>query len=288
MENRKKLIVLAAVLVFHLSIYLYLDKVLLAPTSSYEVSTASGETTGNGKAYYSRDRRYMAIVKSGQVEIFSMPGQKLIRTLDTGEQKVSYFKWLEDRDLALMGVHSEKNGVAKIELSQVNPLVEGRGHATTVNNLPAGSHIVDVAYSTATNVIYMQVQVISSPAPRYRVYRTDANQDLARIYFNTDRLGRITVLYDQDSLLFDDMQNDTVLVRHGDGSWQVISPQGGKYRIVGVDLKNNIYLAKLNTDGLADMIYKGRLGSKFQEHRKLNAPADVRSLKMTDIMEANR
>lgn len=286
MENRRKIVLVAAALVFHLSIYLYLDKVLLAPTSAYQVS-ATSDNTSTGKAYYSRDRRYMAIVKTGNVEIHSMPGNKLAHSIDTGEQKVSYFKWLEDRDLALMGVYTETGDTSRVVLSQVSPVSGGQGHATTINKLPLGSQITDVAYSTATNVIYMQVQVSANPV-RYRVYRTDANQELARVYFNTERIGRIGVLFDQDSLIFDDVQNDTVLVRHGDGSWQVISPPAGKYRLVGVDLKNNIYIAKINADGLGDLIYKGRLGGKFQEHRKLNAPADVRSLKVIDVLEANR
>lgn len=287
MENRRKLVLLAAALIFHLSIYLYLDKVLLAPTSAYQVSATSDQNVSSGKAYYSRDRKYMALVKTGTVEIYSMPGKKLIRALETDNQKVSYFKWLEDRDLALMGLYSQTGDTSRVVLTQVNPLIDGQGHSTTINKLPLGSQITDVAYSIATNVIYMQVQVSANPV-RYRVYRTDANQELARVYFNTDRIGRIGVLFDQDSMVFDDVQNDTVLVRHGDGSWQVISPQAGKYRLVGVDLKNNIYIAKINAEGLGDMIYKGRLGGKFQEHRKLNAPSDVRNLKVSDVLEANR
>lgn len=287
MDNRKKLVLLAAALVFHLSIYLYLDKVLLAPTAAYQVSATSEENVSGGKAYYSRDRRYMAIVKNSHVEIYSMPGKKIVRTIDTGKQKISYFKWLEDRDLALMAVYEEAPDGSRVVLSQVNPLVEGQGHSTIVSKLPKGSQITDVAYSTATNVIYMQIQVSANPV-RYRVYRTDANQELARVYFNTDVVGRIGVLFDHDSMIFEDLQRDTVLVRHGDGSWQVISPQGGKYRLVGVDLKNNIYIAKLNAEGQGDLIYKGRLGDKFKEHRKLNAPTDVRNLRVADVMEANR
>lgn len=287
MENRRKIVLIAAALAFHLSIYLYLDKVLLAPTSAYQVSATGEHNTSIGKAYYSRDRKYMAIAKAGSVEISAMPGNKVVRTIELGNQKLTYFKWLEDRDLALMALQSETGDTSRVVLSQVNPVLDGQGLAATINKLPTGSQIVDVAYSTATNVIYMQVQVAANPV-RYRVYRTDANQELARVYFNTDRIGRIGVLFDQDSLIFDDMQNDTVLVRHGDGSWQVISPQVGKFRLVGVDLKNNIYIAKINADGLGDMIYKGRLGGKFQEHRKLNAPADTHSLKVADVLEANR
>jgi hypothetical protein len=277
---------LAIAVVLHLSMYLYLDQVLLAPTSSYQVSATTDQAVTVGKAYYARDRRYMALVKSGSVEIYAMPGKKLVRTVETGAYTVSYFKWLEDRDLALMGLHVDASDSSRVILTQVNPVSGGKELATTINKLPVGSKITNVAYSTATNVIYMQVQAGTNPE-LFRVYRTDANQELARIYFNTNRIGRIGVLFDEDSMIFDDLEKDTVLVRHGDGSWKIISPQTGKYRLVGVDLRNNIYIARLNKGGLADVIYKGRLNTSFQPHRKLNAAVDVRTLKVHDVLEAN-
>ncbi|MCX7781674.1 MAG: hypothetical protein N2491_12340 [Negativicutes bacterium] len=286
MKHRKLITWLAATLVFQLTVYLYLDKILLAPSSAYQVSATADQAVTSGKAYYSRDRRYMTIVKNSEVEIYAMPGRKPVRTVDTGSNQVTYFKWLEDRDLGLMGLYSEQPDGSRVVLTQVNPEVEGQGLATTISKLPKGSKIVDVAYSTATNVIYIQVQTGTNP-DMYRVYRTDANQELARIYFNTGRIGRIGVLFDQDSLVFDDLEKDAVFVRHGDGSWQAISPQNGKYRLVGVDLKNTVYLARLNAGGLAETIYTGKLGGRFREHRKLNAPTDVRNLKVNDVLEGN-
>lgn len=287
MANRNKIIWLAAALVFHVGIYVYLDKVLLAPEASYQVSAAAEQTVSDGKAYYSRNRSYMANVKQNEIEILEMPGKKLVRSIPLGNHKLSYFKWLEDRDLALMGMNSDAGGLSEVVLTQVNPHSTGHELSTTISKLPLGSKISDVAYSTATNVIYIQVQTSHNP-DLFRVYRTDANQELARIFFNTNRIGRIGVLYDHDALIFDDLEKNTVLVRNGDGSWRVISPSGGKYRLIGVDLKNNIYIARLNENGLAETVFKGKLGMSFSEHRKLNAVTDAHSLKVSDVIEANR
>ncbi|HWQ61469.1 MAG TPA: hypothetical protein VN521_04115 [Negativicutes bacterium] len=276
-------ILVVASLVLQGAVYLYFDQFLLAPTSSYEVS-ASAETVTGGKAYYSRDRRYTAIVNGQSVEIFMAPRKEPIRTVELGNKKVSYFRWLKDRDLALMALQEDKADGSTVTLTQIHPLGAEHELAESVSKLPRGSHIVDVAFSQATNVIYMQVQISASPE-QHRVYRTDANRDLKRVYLNASRVGRIAVLYDQDTLFYDNLEDGKVTARHVDGSWAVISPQVGKYRLVGVD-NNVIYLARLNTEGLATAIYTGRLKGKFTEERVLQTPVDVRQLTVKELGKA--
>lgn len=286
-QARKKLlaIYLGAALVIQASVYFYLDQVLFAPATSFSVSAAS-DTHMGGKVYYSRDKRYMAVVKTGVVEIMAMPSKKIVRTIETGEQQVSFFKWLDDRDLALMAVHT--NGVGKddvkVVLRQINPLTAGHEVTTTVEKLPTGSKVTDVAFSTATNVVYMQILTAVNP-DLYRIYRFDANHDLARVYLQSNKINRIGVLYDQDSLVYDNLTDGTIIVRDGDGSWRIISPPAGKYRLVGVDQKTNtIYIAKLNANGLVDLVLKGKLKQGFETHRTMTTPVDLATLKVSDVI----
>jgi hypothetical protein len=224
-------------------------------------------------------------VKADSVDIYMAPRKEPIRTVELGaSKKVSYFRWLKDRDLALMALYEDTGDTSTVTLTQIHPLGAEHELAETVSKLPRGSHVVDVAYSTATNVIYMQVLVSTSPE-QYRVYRTDANRDLKRVYLNASRIGRIAVLYDQDTLFYDNLAEGNVTARHVDGSWQVISPQVGKYRLVGVE-NNVIYLAKLNTEGLATAIYTGRLKEKFKEERVLATPMDVRQITVKELGKA--
>lgn len=279
----KIVFLVVASLVFQGIIYLYFDQFLLAPTSSYEVSAVTENVTG-GKAYYSRDRRYTAIVNGQSVEIFMAPQKEPIRTVELGSKKVTYFRWLKDRDLALMALQEDKADGSTVTLTQIHPLGAEHELAESVSKLPRGSHVVDVAFSQATNVIYMQVQLSASPE-QYRIYRTDANRDLKRVYLNASRIGRIAVLYDQDTLFYDNLEDGTVTARHVDGSWEVVSPQVGKYRLVGVE-NNVIYLARLNTEGLATAIYTGRLKGTFSEERVLQTPMDVRQITVKELGKA--
>jgi hypothetical protein len=288
-SSHKLAIWLFAGLLFQTSFYFYLDRILFAPATSFQVSAVTeAHAVVDGQTHYSRHKRYMAVVKSDVVEIYATSPKSLLRSIPLNNQKVSYFKWLEDRDLALMAVYGDNTAkdAAKVIVTQINPHSEGHQLSTTIDKLPAGSKITDVAYSTATNVIYMQVLVASGPE-QYRIYRTDANQDLNRVYLTGNRIGHIGVLYDQDSLIYDNLAEGIVYVRNGDGSWRVISPYGAKYRLVGVDGKNNIYMAKVNAQGLAESVLKGKLKVGFELDRTLTTPTDVRYLTM-DSAEAKK
>lgn len=284
----KRFIYICASIFLQASIYLYLDKVVLAPTSAFKV-TAPAENAENvtgGKVYYSHDRQYMASIQNHSVEIFAMPGKKNVRTIDTSHKTVSYFQWLDDRDFALMGLQEDiSKDSSQVVLTQINPTNQRHELSTTVKNLPQGSKIVDVAFSTATNVIYMQIKTAENP-DLYRVYRTDANYELARIPLVDNKIGRIAVLYDEDTLFYDDLTDGSIIARFWDGSWRRISPYGAKYRLIGVDMKaNEIYIVHLNSEGLGDVVYKGKLKKGFEQERVLKTPVDAKQIKLSDILQ---
>lgn len=263
-------------------IYLYTDQVLLAPTSPFQVKVAQNQpdATTSGQVYYSRDKKYMARVTADKIQVYAMPAQKLMRTVELGDEHVSYFRWLDDRDLALVGLYTDIAGSRQVKLTRLNPLTSGYEVSTTIKDLPAGSEITSVAYSTATNVVYMKVTRNNIS----RIYRTDANHTLTRIWLNTYNIGRIATLVDQDCLIYDDLNHDTVNIREANGSQRVISPPTAKYRLIGTDQDNNIYIARLNNEGLGESIYTGRLLVGFRLTRDLPTPVDASTLKLSDVI----
>lgn len=272
---------ITASLVLQTGIYLYFDRVWLAPEAAFQVNAAPTTAVSTGQAYYSRDRRYMALAPgAGTVEIYAMPQRQLVRTIPLSDWRMSYFHWLDDRNLALIGLYRDTSGQGEVALSHIDPQREGNEITATIKDLPRNSQISDVVYSTATNVVYIQIKV---GGDSYRVYRTDADRDVRRIPLATSHIGRIGILYDQDALVYDDLVDDTVLVRYGNGSWRIISPPGARYRLVGVDRDNNIYIARLNEQNLAASIWRGRLHVGFEHERDLNAPMDARQIRLTDL-----
>lgn len=189
--------------------YLYLDQVLFAPLSSsdYGVSDVKDKNTEaldkagrkifskitvKGKAYYSHDYHYMADVTADSVTIYNSDSLNTPQKVDLKGQGVSFFEWMPDRNLALMAMYPIhwKGGRWDVTLARYNP--EGTTHESDapIKDLPRNAKIVDVAYSTATNAVYMKMEVGNG---LYRIYRTDANYDTRRIYVQTSHIGKIAV-----------------------------------------------------------------------------------------------
>ena len=158
--------------------YLYLDQVLFAPLSSsdYGVSDVKDKNTEaldkagrkifskitvKGKAYYSHDYHYMADVTADSVTIYNSDSLNTPQKVDLKGQGVSFFEWMPDRNLALMAMYPIhwKGGRWDVTLARYNP--EGTTHESDapIKDLPRNAKIVDVAYSTATNAVYMKMEV---------------------------------------------------------------------------------------------------------------------------------
>ena len=189
--------------------YVYMDRVLFAPLSSgdYDMSDVKdkvaeqaekegkklyAKVSVKGKAYYSHDYKYMADVTAETVTIYKAEDLGHPQIVDLKGQGVSFFEWMPDRNLALMALYPIhwKGGRWDVTLARYNP--EGTTHESDapIRDLPRNAKIVDVAYSTATNAVYMKMEVGKG---LYRIYRTDANYDTRRIYVQTSHIGKMAV-----------------------------------------------------------------------------------------------
>lgn len=294
---RKVLLLFGAGIAVQAGVYLYLDQVLFSTTADYNVSDvkkpdASGGDRSAfskiqlvGKAHYSYDNRYMADIAEDSVTIYSAEDLKNPQRVDLKGQGVSYFEWMPDRDLALIALYPIhwKGGRWDVTLARYNP--EGTVHESDapIHDLPRNSKIVDVAYSTATNAVYMKMEVSKG---LYRIYRTDANYDTRRIYVQTANIGTIAVFYDQDRFFYDDTVHGVIYMFNGDtSSWRIISPPGS-FRLVGVGDDKTIYAARVNTRGEAVEYYTGKLGVGFEKAGAPSTPVDFATVTIHTIQEA--
>ena len=137
--------------------YFYLDQVLFAPASDYNVSdinksdqTAKADKEAfagvklQGKPYYSHDYRYMADVSDTSVTIYDAKNLGSPQVADLKGQGVSFFEWLPDRNLALMALYPAhwKGGRWNVTLARYNPDSPNHESDAPVDDLPKNSKIV--------------------------------------------------------------------------------------------------------------------------------------------------
>ncbi|WP_251444075.1 hypothetical protein [Veillonella intestinalis] len=265
-------------------IYYYLDQIYFAPTTEFEVTASDGQEkdgnfpdVGEGNKYYSQGHKYMAVVTQDSVKVYTS-GEKTPIDIDLKGRQVSYFEWLPDRDLAIMGLHG---GVEdNVVLARFDPESPEHEVDTTMQDLPADSKIVDAAFSTATNVVYMKIKVAENA---YRIYRTDANYDTRRVYMQASNIGRIAVFYDEDIFFYDNVRTGDVFMFDGtEGGWRVINP-AGRYRLVGVDKDKDIYIAKVDEDDKVLSVLQGRLGVGFETVDTFSEPQELKDITVASI-----
>lgn len=272
-------------------IYIYLDRVLLAPAADYQLtSTKEQEKMGfgvepTGKTYYSHDKQYMAIIGDDKVSIYEAgkKGEPLIMPLKGKE--ISYFEWLPDRNLAILGLYGKNAKTDKYEvlMAQYNPQSPDHELDTTLTDVPRGSKIVDATYSTATNVVYMKLEMEKNV---FRIYRTDANYDTRRIRVQAENIGHIGVFYDEDKMFYDNLRTGVVYMFNGDDdSWRIVSPAGGHFRLVGLDGKD-IYIAELNKNDEVVAAYKGKLKVGFTKIASYQTAVTFDTLSMDKLKSA--
>jgi hypothetical protein len=136
-----------------------------------------------------------------------------------------------------------------------------------------------VAYSTDTNVIYIQVKAGTVST----IYRTDANNNLTEVDNTPAAIGRIANLKSEDALLYDSISTGRVYLVDQKGK-QWISPHDGRqYTLIGTDQHDNIYIARLSntksTDSarLADAVLSGAKNQAFTLKQQLE-PCPVDSI----------
>ena len=291
MKFRKFIGVFVLGIAVQAGIYIYLDQVLFAPTSDFIIGgTTQQEAMGdgtetNGRSFYSYDKRFMATILDDQVTIYEAGKKNDPQRINLHGRNVSFFEWLPDRNLAIFATYGRDNktGEYGVYIARYNPIYPDRELDTPIEDAPADSKIVDVAYSTATNVVYMKLEVGED---RYRIYRTDANYDTRRIHVQAENIGRIAVFYDSDTFFYDNLRTGVVYMLDGaTSSWREISPSGN-FRLIGLD-GQEIYIAEMNRDDKVIAAYRGRLGVGFKKIATYRTPEDFNSITLNSMHEAS-
>ena len=290
MKAKKFIFAFALGILIQAGIYLYLDQVLFAPASDFHIGgTNQQESMGfgaepNGQTYYSYDKRFMATIVDDKVSIYEAGKKGEPQRISLHGRKVSFFEWLPDRNLAIFATHGrgEKTGRYGVYIAQYNPIYPDRELDTPIEDAPRDSKIVDVAYSTATNVVYMKLEVDKD---KYRIYRTDANYDTRRIRVQAENIGRIAVCYDSDTFFYDNLRTGVVYMFDGaTSSWREISPNG-KFRLIGID-GQEIFIAEMNRDNKVIAAYRGRLKKGFTKIATYNTPEEFSKITLNSMREA--
>jgi hypothetical protein len=247
-------------------IYFYLDRVVLVPSAKYSqqaITDVSKLPVDPEKV--STDQKYYAKLQTTGVKFYTIDNTlKNELALKTGES-VSYFSWVPDTDLALIGISRNTAHGTSVSLKSVNMETNSYPVEPKISGLASGSKITEVASSSQINVTYILIKSKITTL----VYRTDANNSLRKVISHT-AVRRIASLQSEDMLLYDNKQDGEVYALSNKGKWKMISPKVGHYALIGSDKDDNIYIGRLSGSGVISSILKGNPKGNFTEYKDLD------------------
>lgn len=263
-------------------IYLYLDRVLLAPTASFSQHPVPDSNQTEPGARYSYDRSYYALLSDEGIKFYSASDHRLCKEIGLkSNERVTYFHWLPNHNLALVGISRKLSQSATVVLKPVNLETDSRPVEPKIAGLGREAKIEDVTYSELVNVIYILVKNDRHAA----VYRTDANNTLRSISLGTTSVGRIASLKSEDCLFFDNLDNGRVYMAANNRHRQAISPTDHRYVLIGADQNDRVYIARVSDSKrlMVDQILAGypQNDEEFQVIKELQYPYPASSVRVT-------
>ncbi|MDP4088016.1 MAG: hypothetical protein Q8930_01945 [Bacillota bacterium] len=268
------------IVIVQAGILTYLDKVYLADNATYssvkvpDVVPSKTETSkpkltivqGGTDITASCDGKYISYMKGSVLNILDSDNAESITVPAEDGMTIAYYKWIYDRNrliLAERPVSSKKAAYYKFYYYDVDSRSTAEIY-DEVNNkevqIPEYNNekISEIDMSTLTNLIYVKVTNSSAQSKIYRINIMAQENEVKTV---TSHIGRIVSAKKTDKLFYQNSTSNEVF-KQGSNS-PVLIDGHTNLSLLGIDDKDNVYLA-LTNKGMTKEIYYGSVsGSKW-------------------------
>lgn len=216
------------------------------------------------------DGKYVAYYDDDILKVVSTKtGEKKDIYFEEGV-KVSYYKWLSDRNRMLIAEkHSNQNGMA-LRLSYYDIDKDTKEEIKDLTWADTESEVESIEASTLTNVIHIKV---SRGSGRSSLYWINIMKDMKKLYTNDYFIGEIRTLNHEDKLLYEGKTYNTIHATNVNNSIKIDGVQVPK--LLGVDEEDNIYIGSEENENITK-VYYGNIEKPTSEWKviQLSEPID--------------
>ena len=228
---------------------------------------------------------YGGYIVDGKLTIVDVNTGAVLKVFEQENKKVTFFKWLYDRNLVLYS-YASTDYSGRIQMLSYDAGTE-MDHSYPEEYMPPLSEIVDIELSPLTNVFYTKVKTSDT---RSRIYKYNIMNDFSLI-MRTDLGVRISEAKYSDNLIYQD-SSDVIQVRNGmDNTTNTIGLNFNAV-LLEIDSEDNIYAGQLNASGKVEKIFYGKLGEKIDSWKNVSLdnpvlPDDIKVTPSGKIYVAN-
>ena len=267
MKHLKRIIVwIILSVVIQFSVLLYLNNYLLS-TDGNSIKTKKVETIINKVANnqeinipigatqiaISYDGSYVAYYENEFLNIINN-GTGELKQLNFEEgSKVSFYKWLPDRNRMLITEKMQSIAGQTLKLSQYDVDKKEKVEEKSFTLVDSKSEVNDIALSTLSNVIYIKA---ANSVHKATIYYLNVMKEMKKVETKGYIVGNIEAIPHESTLVYEDSTNSKVYVTNTSNP---ISIKGvTKLALLSVDSDDNIYVGQLEAGKIMKM-YSGNL-----------------------------
>lgn len=260
----------------------YIDNVYLANNTPVRVKKIEDKSNNKKKDVevaipenaqninVSFDGKYVAYYDEDILKVVSTKtGEKKDVCFEEGV-KISYYKWLSDRNRMLIAEkHSTQNGMA-LRLSYYDIGKDTKEEIKDLTWADTESEVESIEASTLTNVIHIKV---SRGNGKSSIYWINIMKDMKKLYTNDNFIGEIRTLNHQDKLLYEGKTYNSIYSTNKNNSIKIDGVKVPK--LLGVDEEDNIYIGSEENEKITK-VYYGSIDKPTSEWKviELNEPID--------------
>ncbi|WP_097027533.1 hypothetical protein [Clostridium peptidivorans] len=260
----------------------YIDNVYLANNTPVRVKKIEDKSNNKKKDVevaipenaqninVSFDGKYLAYYDEDILKVVSnKTGEKKDVCFEEGV-KISYYKWLSDRNRMLIAEkHSTQNGMA-LRLSYYDIGKDTKEEIKDLTWADTESEVESIEASTLTNVIHIKV---SRGNGKSSIYWINIMKDMKKLYTNDNFIGEIRTLNHQDKLLYEGKTYNSIYSTNKNNSIKIDGVKVPK--LLGVDEEDNVYIGSEENEKITK-VYYGSIEKPTSEWKviELNEPID--------------
>ncbi|MEI8217154.1 MAG: hypothetical protein WCF96_08640 [Eubacteriales bacterium] len=202
-------------------------------------------------AYYLNNELFVVDTKSGKSTNLSY----------SNNIKVSFYKWLPDRNRILIAEKDKNN----LSISYYDIDKGQMDNITKFPMLSSKSEVVDIVASPLINVIYIKVE---NGPQRVSVYWVNVMKSEKRISTRTNNIGNIEAIPHEDKMVYENLTDNMI---YATGSRSALEFNGTtKLSLLKVDNNDMVYIGAIDNNNNINKIYFGTLNENTASWGVLN------------------
>lgn len=210
------------------------------------------------------DAKYLAYYEG---EILKVVNTKTgdIKNVEFDEKvKVSFYKWLPDRNRMLIAEkHDNKNG-SGFKLSYYDVDKDVKEEVKDLTWADQKSEVEDIQVSTLTNVIYVKV---AHSGKRSSIYWVNIMKDMKKVDTRAYMIGNMRVIPHEDKLVYEDLSYGKIYSTNI--SKPITIKDVKKPVLLAIDSDDNIYIGDQENDKVK-RVYYGKAQDSTENWKKVD------------------